>query len=331
MTEGKYKVITALLAFIAVLVIGTLGISLLEGWHLFDSLWFTLISLTTTGYGDMVPQTVAGRVFSLIMLAVGIGIFFYAASIAINMLVERQFMQLMDRNHVQKKIDLLQDHIIVCGAGRVGSHVASMLREENVSYVMVDHDAEIVSQREAEGELIIQGDATQDEILCQLGLLRAKGIVCALAEDAYNLYITLSARSANPGLKIVARAERTETIDKLKKAGANKIVTPTLLAGTQMAMAILKPLAVDLIDTLYTPHRKELVLEEYFVEDGSSLAGQEVGNIFANIPQITVAAIIREDGFITQVRGSQNLLVNDTLVLLGAKKDLEQFESLINR
>ncbi len=331
MTEGKYKVITALLAFIAVLVIGTLGISLLEGWQLFDSLWFTLISLTTTGYGDMVPQTVAGRVFSLILLAVGIGIFFYAASIAINMLVERQFMQLMDRNHVQKKIDLLQDHIIVCGAGRVGSHVASMLRAENVSYVMVDHDTEIVSQREAEGELIIQGDATQDEILCQLGLLRAKGIVCALAEDAYNLYITLSARSANPGLKIVARAERTETIDKLKKAGANKIVTPTLLAGTQMAMAILKPLAVDLIDTLYTPHRKELVLEEYFVEDGSSLAGQEVGNIFANIPQITVAAIIREDGFITPVRGSQNLLVNDTLVLLGAKKDLEQFESLINR
>lgn len=331
MTEGRYKVITALLSFTAVLVIGTLGLSYLEGWSLFDSLWFTLISLTTTGYGDMIPHTVAGRVFVLVILAVGIGLFFYTAGVVINMLVERQFMQLMDKNHVQKKIDLLKDHIIVCGAGRVGGHVASILKAEKTSYVLVDHDAEVVSQRESEGELIILGDATQDEVLYVLGLMRARGVVCALAEDAYNLYVTLTARSANPDLKIVARAERTETVDKLKKAGANKVITPTLIAGTQMAMAMLKPLAVDLIDTLYTPHRKEVVLEEYSVDAGSPLIDQEVKDVFVNIPQVTIVAIIRNDEFITQVRGSQSLLVHDTLVLLGAKKDLEQFESLIGR
>lgn len=348
MSEAKLKLFTAILALLAIIMIGSLGLAYFENLPLFDALWVTVISLTTTGYGDIVPHTISGRAFLMGVLLVGIGVMAYSLGAVTNILVERQITRIMDKGNIKKAINALQNHVIVCGAGRVGSNVASILKAEQVPYVMIDHNQETVERLQEEGELIIHGDATQDETLTELGIHRARGIICALPEDAYNLFVALTARDANPNLKIVARAERPETMEKLKRAGADKVIAPTLIAGSQMAMAIMKPLTVDLIDTLYTPHMREYMLEEFLVREHSPLVNREVMDIFAEQQKVTVIAIIRGDeiianvrgnhifsmmgiysdggGIIANVRGNHIILPGDNLVLLGAKKNLELFE-----
>lgn len=330
LTESRLKLIIASGAFIATLLAGMLGMAYIEHWSLFDALWVTVVTLTTTGYGDLIPQTMTGKIFMMMLLITGVGVVAFALGAVTNILIERQILEMMDQTKLKKAISGLSNHIIVCGAGRVGSHVAHVLKEEKASYVMVDSNSDIVAAKIEEGELIIEGDATNDEVLMSLGLDRAIGIVCALPEDARNLYVTLSARDVNPNLKIVARAERHETMDKLRRAGADKVIAPTLIAGRQMAMAMIKPLTVDLIDTLYTPHKKEYVLEEYLITEQSPLAGKEVRVIFQSVENVTVIAIIRNDEIIANVRGSHCLEIGDNLILLGARRNLEQFESSLN-
>lgn len=326
--SARDRLIWAFLTLLLIIVTGTLGLAYFENWPLFDALWVTIVSLTTTGYGDILPRTIPGRAFLLLVLIIGVGVVAYAMGAIINILVETQVSRIMERNKMLKAIKALENHIIVCGAGRVGSYVAQVLKSERVPYVLIDIDEELIAHRQEEGHLVLFGDATEDDVLLVAGIQKAQGVVCALSEDAYNVFIALTARAINPGLKIVARAEKPETIEKMRRAGADKIISPAQIGGYQMAMSILKPATVDLVDTLFTSRDLQLQLEEIEVEESSPIANKEIREIFnREHHNIIVVSIIRKDYIKMNPRGKDVILSGDTLVLIGNREDLERMES----
>ncbi|MEN6348247.1 MAG: potassium channel protein [Syntrophomonas sp.] len=327
MSEARAKLFSAIGALLGVTLIGTMGLVYFENWSIFNALWCTLVSLTTTGYGDLVPKTMGGRIFLLAILISGVGVVAYSLGAVTSMLVENQISRIMERNKMQKAIKQLNNHIIVCGAGRVGSNVAHVLKAEGVPHVLVDNDPERIVDMEEKGCLVMLGDATQDDVLLDLGINRARGIVCALAEDAFNLFITLTARDINPNIKIVARAERPESVQKLRRAGADKVIAPTQVGGFQLATAILKPTTVDMVENLFTGSNLQFQLEEIVITPTSPLANQQVKHALANRPiQVTIIAVIRNNDVIMNVRGSDIILPGDTLILVGSKAALEEIE-----
>ncbi len=327
MSEARLKLFSAILALIAVTLCGTMGLAYFENWSVFDALWCTLVSLTTTGYGDIVPQTLGGRLFLMVILCSGVGVVAYCLGAVTTMLLENQITRIMERNKMQKAIQQLKNHIIVCGAGRVGSNVAHVLRAEGIPHVLVDNDPPRIQEMEEKGHLVMLGDATQDEVLMDLGVKQARGIVCALAEDAFNLFIALTARDLNQEIRIVARAERPESIQKLRRAGADKVIAPTQVGGFQLATAILKPTTVDLVENLFTSSNFQFQLEELIVTESSPLANQAIKNAFGGREiHATIIAIIRNEQVLMNVRGDDIILPSDMLILVGAKHDLEEIE-----
>lgn len=325
--ESRLKILIALTALLIVIFVSTMGLAYFENWSLFEALWVSMATITTTGYGDMVPLTLGGRLFALVIMVGGIGLMTYTLLTLFTHLVEGQVSRIMKRDKTTEAIKRLENHIIVCGAGRVGSNVAHVLQAEKAPFVLVDNDQEKVEEMEEAGHLVYLGDATVDEILLDLGIKRARGVVAALPDDAYNLYVTLSARDLNSNLKIVARAEKPETIEKLRRAGANKVISPTQTGGYQLAMAMLKPLTVDLVDTLFTFAHQELQLEELLITETSPLVNNDLKSIFEKDQNgVRVIAMIRNNEVLMNIHGYDRIQAGDTLILIGSRNALEQIE-----
>ena len=324
MSESRFKLVSAILALLAITVLSTVGLMELEGWSAFDAFWLTIVSLSTTGYGDIVPQTTAGRAFLLFILVAGLVIVTYSLGTVINILVEGQLQRLLG-NDSMNKIEKLDKHIIVCGAGRVGSSVSHILKMENAPYVIIERDDILVKEMRDDGHLVVQGDATQDETLYAAGLERASGIICALSEDAYNIFVVLTARAVNPAMRIVAKAVQPETVPKMRHAGADKIISPNQIAGHRMAMAILKPTAIELMDTLFAPHNLEIQLEEVQITEQSPMVRKRIRDVFSReVRNLIVVAIIRGGNAMMNPRGDEVMLPNDVVVLIGSDVELEK-------
>lgn len=327
MSESRLKLVTAILALVLIIIVSTLGLTYFENWSLFDAFWVTVVSLTTTGYGDIIPATWGGRLFLLGVLVTGVGVVAYSLGAIISILVESQISKILGSNKMMRTIEKLENHVIVCGAGRVGSNVAHILKAENVPYVLIDLDESLVRNMREEGHLVLLGDATQDSMLMAAGIERARGVICALSEDAYNVFVVLTARAVNPGLKIVARAAYPETVAKLRHAGADKVISPTQIGGRQMAMSMLKPATVDLVETLFTSRNLEIQLEEVLITERSALANHYIRDIFnREVSNIIVVAIIRGEQVITNPHGHDQICPGDTIIIIGSRQDLEKMD-----
>ncbi|EEM19552.1 potassium channel protein [Bacillus tropicus] len=314
----------AVICMTFVVILGTLGFMTIEEISLFQAFWMTMITVLTVGYGDAVPVTQAGKVFALLIIPVGVGIVTYAIGVVAAMIIEGNLFHAVRGKKMDKQIAQLQNHIIVCGCGRVGLQVVHELQEKKIPFVVVDKDESIL---EKEKLLYVHGDATEDQVLHHAGISKAAGLVAIVANDAENVFITLTARGLNDAIKIVARAEKPETEGKLKRAGANKVINPSSMAGIHIAKGIANPLTVHYIDTVLYGVEQSFVIEEIAVGEGSILASKsllesDVRNQF----DVTILAILRNGNVIHNPTGQEKLQEHDMIIVFGSVEKLGQFE-----
>ncbi|PFE93753.1 potassium channel protein [Bacillus thuringiensis] len=314
----------AVICMTFVVILGTIGFMTIEEISLFQAFWMTMITVLTVGYGDAVPVTQAGKVFALLIIPVGVGIVTYAIGVVAAMIIEGNLFHAVRRKKMDKQIAQLKNHIIVCGCGRVGLQVVHELQEKNIPFVVVDKDESIL---EKEKLLYIHGDATEDQVLHHAGISKAAGLVAIVANDAENVFITLTARGLNDAIKIVARAEKPETEEKLRRAGANKVINPSSMAGIHIAKGIANPLTVHYIDTVLYGIEQSFVIEEILVGKDSILVGKsllesDVRNQF----DVTILAILRNGDIIHNPTGQEKLQEHDMIIVFGSVEKLRQFE-----
>jgi voltage-gated potassium channel len=328
--ESFQRMFWVILWLILILIVGSVGYVVLEGWSFFEGLYMTVISLTTVGFGEVRPLGFAGRVFTILLIFSGIGLMFYVVSAITQMVVEGQFRDVFGRRLLQRAIRTVKDHYIICGFGRIGEVIARELHHNGIPIVVVDNDPERLPVLERSGYLHIFGNATQEDILLAAGLERAKGLVAVCSSDADNVYIVLTARSLNPGLNIVARAGEPGSEQKLLRAGANEVISPYELGGHRMAQTILRPTVVDFMD-MALGEGIDLSLEEIPVSGKAQLIGVPLKD--SGIRQkldLIIVAIKRLDGtMLFNPQPDTVILQGDTLIALGSKANLDKLMHMV--
>ena len=244
----KRRLVTVLVTILASLTVGTVGFNLIEGYSLFDAFYMSLITITTVGYEEVHTLSRAGRIFNSVLVLFGVGAMFFAIGAMTQTIIELQLSEFFGKRRMKRMIDKLKDHYIVCGFGRVGRGAAEELRRAGAPFVVVDDDQARVERAIKYGMMALVADAKSDETLREVGVERAKGVIGALANDADNLFLILSAKSLNPRLKVSSRANEEESEGKLKMAGADAIFRPYNVTGYRLAQAILRPYVFEFLD-----------------------------------------------------------------------------------
>jgi len=321
-----------LLALGAITVIGVLGYMVFEGWSFTDSLYMTVITLTTVGYREVRPLDTTGQLWTMVLLVTGVGTLFYAAVTSVELVVEGAIRGYFGRRRMQAAVGKLNGHYILCGYGRVGRQVAREFARDGVPFVVVDQEPGIIEECLVEGYLALLGEASDDTVLEEAGVRRARGLVAAVDSDADNVFVVLSARKLNPKLNIVARASSDESAAKLEIAGADRTLSPYAVGGRRLASLATQPLVVDFLDIVTRGEKGlEFRLEEFGVPEDSFIAGHTIGEL--RIGERTGAMILAtrnsEGTFDTSPSASDRIRAGDTLIVLGTREQISRLERLM--
>ncbi len=237
----RSRLAKGIVALAMVTALGIAGYMLIEGWSLLDSAYMTILTFTTVGYEEVHPLSSGGRIFTIFLMIAGVGVMLYVLTTIVNLAVAHEVVEYFIRRRRRRAhMAKLNGHFIVCGAGRVGMSVAYTLRKESVPLIVLDKHAESLAEAEEQGMLCLQGDATRDADLLSAQIDKAAGLVAATGDDSENVYISLTARGLNPGLHVVARASRVEAEEKLRRAGADRVVSPYAIGGREMALSAMQ-------------------------------------------------------------------------------------------
>lgn len=324
------KLRLALAILFTVLVAGTLGFYFIEGWGFLDSFYTTITTMATVGYGDFTPKSAAGKIFAITVIIFGVGTMLYSFSLITEIIIEGRLRRILGRGKLQKMIDKLNNHYIICGCGRIGFLICRELASEKMPFVVVDNNPEIIQKIQDESFIYCKGDATQDKTLIDAGIKRAKGIVCVLPTDAENLYVILTAKELNNEVYILSRSEEEESEHRLIRAGADRVMSPYALGGSRMAMAILRPAMLDFIEITTRRQSLELRMEEISVCDGSLLIGQSLEQ--SEMRQrygLIIVAVKKDSGKMIFNPLANYIIANgDRLIALGEDKDVKRFAEI---
>jgi voltage-gated potassium channel len=315
----------AVLSLAAVTAIGTLGFVWIEGWPWFDALYMTVTTITTVGYREVGPLSTAGRAFVIALIGLGVGTTLYLLTALAAMVLEGQLRAAFQRNAMQRRIDALGSHVLVCGYGRYGRVVVEELLHARADLVVVEVDPALDSELAQSGVPYLIGSAVHDEVLERAGIRRARALVIATSSDSDNVFITLSARELAPEILIHARGESEEALRRLRRAGANFVTSPYRMGGLRTAASILRPSVVDFLE-LAEPRRGEAIdLEEIRVAPGSPLCGRDVASLEAATPRLLVVALKRGEEAIRIAPDKATCLADgDHVVVIGERSHLDQ-------
>ncbi|MDY6967973.1 MAG: potassium channel protein [Spirochaetota bacterium] len=313
------------------ILFGTISFHLVEGISLFNSLYMTIITISTVGFSEIKPLSTYGRIITIIIIATGITIGAYTIGTLLRMLIEGELSKTFGRRKLEKEIIRLKEHYIICGFGRIGSLICQELMNHNIQFVVIENDPASIEQLVMEKYLYIHMDATSDEAIMKAGIMKAKGIVPAVRSDADNVFITLTAKGLRPDIFILSRSSDEKSEIKLKRAGASKVVTPYLIGGKRMAQSLIRPTVVDFIDIAMMNNHLGLVMEEAQVQEGSPLIGKSLldSNLKKDFGIIIVAIKKYHGEMIYNPKYSEILDINDVIVLIGKKEDLIRMNKIL--
>jgi voltage-gated potassium channel len=313
-------------ALLCLLMGGSMGFHLIEGWSWFDGFYMVVTTLTTIGYQEVHPLSQAGRVFNVILILAGVSTLFLGIGFLTQALLEFELGSFFGRRKMERDISRLNGHYIICGAGRVGRSAARELARRPVPFLIIEQN-EAKASRYTGDWLTLVGDATQEHTLRQAHIDRARGLVAATTTDATNLYIVLTARGLNPRLKIIARASEEDAEKHLLTAGADSVVSPYLFAGHRIAQSFLRPHVLSFLDTATTHLGLDLEIGEVQIGPNSRLAGQTVES--SRIRQdrgVIILAIKRETGMHFNPAPDACLGPGDYLIAMGEPAQLRRLE-----
>lgn len=326
---NPFRIRYALLALLMAVVFGTLGFHLIEGWSLADSLYITVQTLTTVGYGDLTPRDGPGRAFAILVMLTGVAGVALAVSTIVQSVIQSEMIATFGQRHRSRAMNKLQDHFIICGSGRVGSHLVRDLVRSGKKFVIIENDQQRAREFSERGLNVLVGDATLEESLREAGVERARGLAACLPNDADNVYVVLTARDLNAQLLIVARAAEEQAEGKLVRAGANHVVAPTIIGGHRMAVSLTKPAVSEFFDSI-TGSEIGLAFEQVEVETDSPLIGKELRetSIRAEL-DVVVVSIRRSSGdTLFNPSGDTRIQAGDTLIAIGQVESLQRLNEL---
>jgi voltage-gated potassium channel len=329
-TVGRFRILYAVMAVTIAMGVGMVAFVLLEGWSVVDALYVAAQTVTTVGYGDVVPRTRNGRIFATFFMLAGVGVVLYALTSTVHSIVQSELVATFGQRRLSRKMSKLRDHFIVCGAGRVGSHLVRNLLSSSEPFIVIERDPQRVAELSELGAIVLVRDATLEESLREAGVEYARGLASCLPDDADNVYVVLTARDINPRIHIVARAAAEEAEAKLVRAGANRVVAPTIIGGHRMAVALTKPAVDDFIDSI-TANKLELAFEQLEVEDESILAGRKLRdtNIRSEL-DIVIVSIRHNDGrMLFNPSGEAIIEPGDMLIAIGSAEAMRKLKMLV--
>jgi voltage-gated potassium channel len=305
-------------AIISAISFGATGFYLIEGFSALDSVYLATETVTTVGYGDIAPKTPMGRVFAILFMLVGGGTVLYSLTVLAQAVIQSQIVEAFGINRKTREMEKLENHFIVCGAGRVGRRIIRALQKEKCQFVLIERDEKKLVDFQDDGTHTIVGDATLEENLHRAGVERAKGLATCLADDAANVYVVLTARGLNNNLHIVARAVEEQAEPKLIRAGASRVVAPTIIGSQSMARALLKPAIADFMDSIVAENL-DLVFEEVAIDGDSPYADKRLRetNISRELNLIVVAIWQKSGEMFFHPMGETRIGKGDLLIVIG--------------
>ena len=335
------KILSVLLLLLSVFVLGAVGYRILalvtgQTWPFLDCVYQSVVTVSTVGYDDFlgVQGTLAGRLYTSVLILFGIGAFFYGVSVLTASVVEMDIGKIWRKRKMESTIEKLKDHFIICGVGETGIQVVNELRATRTPFVAIDKDPHRIEFLEALGDApCMQGDATNDDVLTRAGVETAAGLVSILPADADNLYVTLSARQLNPKMRIVTKCLAEAGQCKFLRAGASAAVSPNVLGGMRLASELIRPTAVKFLDVMIRDREKAIRIEEAVVSPASSVADKTIAE--AEIQKRTGVLIVAAkppdtESFTYSPSPDTKLTRGTTLIVLGPRSNIAKFINLLN-
>ena len=323
------KIIAGIFILIIILIYGTSGYMFLEDMSLTDSIYMTVISITTVGFSEVRPLSPAGKYFTVVLIFGGVGFFLYMVSLITEAMLAGGLHTFLGRKNMEKKLNVMKDHYIVCGFGRIGKVISKILHENNRPFMIIENNPEEIAAIKELGYLVLEGDSTNDDMLNKAHIMDAKSLIAVTSSDADNVYIILSARGLKSEIYILARSSGKKGAEtKLLRAGANKVFSPYEIGARRMAQSLLRPTVIDFIDLTVHEGELGLRLEELQVSDEATFADKTLMDSgIRSEHDLIVVAIKRLKGeMLFNPNPNTEILPGDILVVLGEHLNIQALE-----
>ena len=329
---GTRHLIVSLSILILIIAAGTIGYMTIEGWQFVDALYMTVITISTVGFKEVNQVGAAGRIFTIFLVFTGVGFTLYVAAAVVQFMVEGRIRIILGRRRLDKKIDRLKNHYIICGYGRIGRVLCRHLKRAGIDVAVIEKDPEQITVMDEDGILYIAGEATDENILLKAGIKRAQGLVAALATDTDNVFLVLTARQLAPEIFIMARSSQETAKIKLRAAGANSVESPYEMGAVSMAHRIIRPTVTSFLDLAFAHKRRDIQMEEIPVSSASELVNIQLKD--SGIRQkynLIIIAIKKSDGSM-QFNPSFEAVIapHDTVIAVGEADNLQKLGWVLN-